>query len=220
MMTDDQLRNKRQPPPAWTEELATEPQINYIAILVRDREVPNTWLLRIEELTNHPDLFTKGKAGEIISNLKKLPRLDKTVPDRSGNADMSNVPEGRYALQTGIGDNDITFYRVNWGHSRPFVHLIHGEDETELNLKNARETIKRILRAGPGDAAVLYGQRIGRCSQCGRRLTNRLSRELAIGPICGGRVYLEGWQERVSEARQNLLDQGIDPNQRMANEGR
>jgi len=220
MMTDDQLRGLRQPAPPWTQEPATKPQIKYIAVLVKDRDVPQPWLDRIEELIDSPELFTKGKAGEIISNLKKLPRHDNEVPDRSGNADRTNVPDGRYALQTGIGDNDITFYRVSWGHSRPFVHLLHGTDETELNLKSARETIKRILRSGPGDAAVLYGQRIGRCSQCGRRLTNRLSRELAIGPVCGGRVYLEDWQERVSEARQNLLNQGIDPNEKVEDEGR
>jgi hypothetical protein len=36
----------------------------------------------------------------------------------------------------------------------------------------------------PEDAAISYGRETGRCSCCGRELTNALSIELGIGPIC------------------------------------
>ena len=38
--------------------------------------------------------------------------------------------------------------------------------------------------ADPYSAAKLYGQNTGSCSCCGRELTNALSIELGIGPIC------------------------------------
>lgn len=38
--------------------------------------------------------------------------------------------------------------------------------------------------SNPEKAAVAYGQRFGICSCCGRTLTNALSIELGIGPIC------------------------------------
>lgn len=38
--------------------------------------------------------------------------------------------------------------------------------------------------ADPYAAAKLYGQATGTCSCCGRELTNSLSIELGIGPIC------------------------------------
>jgi hypothetical protein len=38
----------------------------------------------------------------------------------------------------------------------------------------------------PLAAAVLHGQQTGTCSCCGRKLTNELSVELGIGPICRG----------------------------------
>ena len=219
MLTDDQLRAKRETP-AWVEEPATKPQIKYIAILVRDRQVPKPWLTRIEELTNTPDAFTKGKAGEIISNLKKLPRWDTDVPDPAGRADANTVPNGYYAIQTGDHTNDLTFYKVKWGHSRAFVDIVAGPDYIPQDAPRSKDIVKRILRAGVGEAATAYGREVGRCSQCGRRLTNRISRELAIGPVCGGRVYPDDWQTRVSAARTSLLERGIDPNEKVEDEGR
>ena len=38
--------------------------------------------------------------------------------------------------------------------------------------------------ADPYAAAKLYGQHTGKCSCCGRELTNKLSIELGIGPVC------------------------------------
>lgn len=41
----------------------------------------------------------------------------------------------------------------------------------------------------PLNAAVLYGQKYGRCSCCGLMLTNEESRRLGIGPICRGKYF-------------------------------
>jgi len=56
---------------------------------------------------------------------------------------------------------------------------------TETNLGEV-DLIKRVqsVAADPYAAAKLYGQNTGSCSCCGRELTNSLSIELGIGPIC------------------------------------
>jgi hypothetical protein len=56
---------------------------------------------------------------------------------------------------------------------------------TETNLGEV-DLIKRVqsVAADPYAAAKLYGQHTGSCSCCGRELTNALSIELGIGPIC------------------------------------
>jgi hypothetical protein len=41
----------------------------------------------------------------------------------------------------------------------------------------------------PEQAAVAYGQKFGACSCCGRTLTNALSIELGIGPICRSNFF-------------------------------
>ena len=43
--------------------------------------------------------------------------------------------------------------------------------------------------ANPEHASVAYGRVFGSCSCCGRTLTNALSIELGIGPICRGNFY-------------------------------
>ncbi len=47
-------------------------------------------------------------------------------------------------------------------------------------------TIDRLqaIAAEPLEAAIRYGRLTGRCSCCGRKLTNKKSIELGIGPIC------------------------------------
>ena len=56
---------------------------------------------------------------------------------------------------------------------------------TETNLGEI-DLINRVqsVAADPYAAAQLYGQQTGRCSCCGKELTNKLSIELGIGPIC------------------------------------
>ena len=50
----------------------------------------------------------------------------------------------------------------------------------------AASTVDALHRiaANPMEAAVRYGQKTGKCSCCGRKLTNKMSIELGIGPIC------------------------------------
>jgi len=47
-------------------------------------------------------------------------------------------------------------------------------------------TLAALIRIAknPMEAAVRYGQKTGKCSCCGRKLTNKASIEMGIGPIC------------------------------------
>jgi len=54
---------------------------------------------------------------------------------------------------------------------------------------DAEGTLRSLLAisADPMAAAIRHGQLTGRCSCCGRELTNAVSVELGIGPICRGK---------------------------------
>lgn len=41
----------------------------------------------------------------------------------------------------------------------------------------------------PEESAIAFGKKFGSCSCCGRVLTNDLSIELGIGPICRGKFF-------------------------------
>lgn len=218
MVTDEQLKAARKVAPPWVEEPATAPQQNYIKGLIESRDIPESWLLRIKELVAADGGLKKGKAGEIIAELKKRP-LKPMQDDRSKNKPtIMDVPPGRYCVQTGQDANDLSFYRVkeNKEQSFRFILQVAGPQEHILRGAAAKEAVKRIVRFGVGNAAVLYGRKVGRCSQCNTRITNRLSRELGIGPVCGGRVYGD-WEERVNSALHSLQERGEDPRENVYN---
>jgi hypothetical protein len=218
MVTDKELMAARgeKPPeelPAWTQEPATKPQLGFIKGLIESRDIPKPWLLRIKELMEAKGGLKKGDAGNIIKHLKARP-LKPGADNRSINKPtIDAVPPGRYAVQTGQDANDITFYHVKENKNKGYriILKIAGPSEISIKGSEAKDAIKRIIRFGLGDAAVLYGRTIGRCSQCNTRITNRLSRELGIGPICGGRVYGAGWETRVNSARSALQARDLDP---------
>jgi hypothetical protein len=217
MVTDEELLAARKPSwelPPWTQDPATSPQLGYIKGLVESRDIPESWLLKIKELMEAEGGLKKGDAGNIIKSLKERP-LKPDADNRSINKPtIDDVPPGRYAVQTGQAANDLSYYRikeVGQDNKYRIILQIAGPSEHLLKGQAAKDAIKRIVRFGLGDAAVLYGRTIGRCSQCHIRITNRLSRELGIGPICGGRVYGEGWERRVNSARSALQARGLDP---------
>lgn len=213
MATDEELKEARNPVlPAWTQEPATPAQVGYIKGLIESRVIPESWLLRIKALTEAG--LKKGDAGKIIQALKPLP-LAQGKDDRSkNNPTIQDVPPGRYAVQNGQDANDLAFYRIGESESQSksykFVLQIAGPQEHLLKGQAAKDAVKRIVRAGIGDSAVLYGRKVGRCAICNTRITNRLSRELGLGPVCGGRVYGD-WEERVNRARTALEERGEDP---------
>jgi hypothetical protein len=53
----------------------------------------------------------------------------------------------------------------------------------------SKDTLSRlqIIAANPMEAAVRYGRQTGRCSCCGRELTNKASIDAGIGPICASK---------------------------------
>lgn len=59
-----------------------------------------------------------------------------------------------------------------------------------VQFKSVREVASGTVDAlnriamNPMEAAVRYGQKTGKCSCCGRKLTNKESVKLGIGPIC------------------------------------
>lgn len=55
--------------------------------------------------------------------------------------------------------------------------------------ESAIEPLK-LIAENPLQAAIRYGQQTGQCACCGRELTNSISIQLGIGPICKERFGL------------------------------
>ena len=124
----------------------------------------------------HPDFVSLAGAQAELDTVAR-----KALPD---------IPAGHYAVDSLTGNNDLDFFRVDrptegrWA-GRTFVkRVIGGKADSPVRGATARAALEAIEKAGPAEATKLYGQEIGRCGRCNRRLTDELSRQRGIGPDC------------------------------------
>lgn len=212
--------------PSWATERPAKispPQRSYIHDLLKKKDtsgIPGDRLdslwksLRISE-DNEEYGMGKDQASKVIDYLLALP--DKPKDQQPIADEFDYVPRGRYAVEN--DDGELRFYQV-WrpkNDDNVFrVYVLHGPDQSALFPKTAHAVMQKIYNEGVRECAIRYGNEIGACSNCGRRLTNRISRELGIGPICGGRMWGDDdWKDEVKKTRQAIIDAGEDPEEEL-----
>jgi hypothetical protein len=141
-----------------------------------------------------------NQAGAIIDEMFNMPRgiqADVPGPDQ--------VPAGRYALEDGPALQLVKVFR-DGDRVRVF------DDDNREHEYHAGAILRRIVRIGAAEAATRYGQLRGRCWRCGRKLEDKVSVELAMGPVCGEHIYPKPvWKIKVRAARDEIRERGEDP---------
>jgi uncharacterized protein DUF6011 len=100
------------------------------------------------------------------------------------------IPEGRYAVKSLTGTNDLDFFKVDkptqgtWAGQIFVRRVIGGHPDMPVKGANKFAALDAILEAGPDKAMALFGQTLGYCGRCGRSLTDEQSRAIGIGPVC------------------------------------
>lgn len=190
-------------------------QRDFILSLLDEREVEPKNGETLDDIKAKVSSLNMGQASDWITRLKSLPK-------REGAEQPTGQPEveaGRYAVEN--GDGELRFYRVDkptkgrWA-GYTFVSVQASDEFHGIRNRATRNAILAKIAADSREAAIRYGRELGRCSRCGRTLTNRVSRELAIGPICGGRMFGDGFAAEVSAARESLEARGLDPDEKVA----
>lgn len=219
---------------------ASNKQLDFLRRLCDDREIPaearkalveriaNQQMLNDDHGDCTPPLAVNGlvkrRASEFISRLLERPKALRqagqvTTRDIIGehhykSPSSDDLPAGHYAIKNAEGQ--LRFYHLWRGDRNPnFVKMYveHGPNDSEIPFASFEfKAIIKSIAEDPAAAARLYGRHIGACSRCAKRLTNRISRLLDIGPVCGGHFYDEEiWKAMKRNARQALRDAGLDP---------
>lgn len=180
------------------ENLATDKQVNYIRSLIDEREVSDESRAAADKRIEEG--ISKAAASEWIERLLSLPRRRKPKTE-SRNAPLPDVPAGRYAVDN--EDGDLRFYvvdRPTEGRWEGWIFLSVQASDEKHPIKGfaAKREILRKIAVDPAAASRRYGQELGHCGVCGRTLTNEVSREIGIGPICAGKT---GWADPVEILR-------------------
>ncbi len=101
------------------------------------------------------------------------------------------VPRGSYAIERtsmrfpGAFQNDLLFFSV-WisdNGERWTVRMYVSDERVKISRSLQYDVLDAIGHA-PEAAAARYGHEIGKCGICSRTLTNDISRERGIGPVC------------------------------------
>lgn len=232
-MDNPVINTQRDSVPDWARENttdgeppATQKQLDYIRSLSTTKVLTSlepeqrASLQQPEEFWHEETTrLSKKKAGRILDVLIPLP--NRPTEGYEPTTQMKDrlavgVPAGRYAVEAESGE--LRFYKV-WvsrDGKRLNVYVEHGPDESELRYHKTQLTILNKIKAyGVREAAIRYGMEIGSCSNCGRRLTNRISRELGIGPVCGGRMFGDDFKVDVKIKRAEIKARGENPDEEL-----
>lgn len=180
---------------------ASTAQIQYVRSLVSERNITSLdegqqFFLQEESGEVQFEHMSMLKASTIIDTLQKLPRKSSgQVGSVVGGTHVpriweTEVPQGRYAVEE---DGVLKFFHVDKpteGRWTGYTFIkIRASDELYPVKDAARvqRILKLITEAGYKEATELYGQELGSCGICGRTLTDPISREIGIGPVCRGK---------------------------------
>jgi Family of unknown function (DUF6011) len=162
--------------------LATEPQVNYLNSLRDGKDLSKlspeqrAWLADVDFAK-----IPKKRAGDVIDTLKPLPWAPR---DSDSEGKLPEVADGRYAIPK--PDGTLMFYSVKKGTYTTFVDVWASDARWPIKAKPEKDRILTAIKNDP-DAGPRFGREIGRCYVCGRTLTDELSRQLGIGPVCRDR---------------------------------
>jgi hypothetical protein len=213
----------------------TEPQADFIAGLLRDRDIPSDARAQINARLSdrsQPGFpfgnVTKSRASNWIQRLKAAPKGAHPLPARGGptrdivaetrgrytvsfrtleldggkvtdlgfvQVGDTEVPQGKYALDTSANErftNDITFFNlfcfIADSGDRAYSLKMYVSDDLVKFPNSLQSEVLKVIAADPAAASALYGQHKKRCGICNRKLTNDVSRERGIGPVCATRM--------------------------------
>jgi hypothetical protein len=137
------------------------------------------------------DLFSMEKISDLIGEM--LVEVRTKPPKQVASSSLPSIPEGRYAIPSLTGNNDLDFFRVDcptegkWKGYLFVNRVIGGKPDVPVRAGEKAKVLKAIDAYGITESRVLFGTNLGICWRCGRHLTDKLSRQLGIGPDCRSR---------------------------------
>jgi hypothetical protein len=169
-------------------------QENFINTLLDERpmyrDVMNLW-------PNHIAVLTIDQASKLITELLDVKK--ESQPEHYNmTAEMSHVVDGYYALPCeNRSHQDLDFMRV---HTTPktgrrIKRFLGGQGPVKTPYAQQVNFAKRLAALSVAelkDAQLLFAAELGKCCNCGRSLTDELSRLRGIGPDC---FEMKGWTE-------------------------
>lgn len=139
-----------------------------------------------------PQTYDAPGASQLTATPVREHRPSPVDEIRAAARRLPNVATAYYAIET---DGVFKFYRVDrpqdgrWkGYT--FVKVQASDDFHPIKNLTTAASILTAIAFDAQKAATDYGHQLGRCGICNRTLTDAVSIERGIGPVCASKV---GW---------------------------
>lgn len=173
---------------------ATQKQTAFITVLLKDlsdlsqrhlEEARSLYSLYQQQASEGE--FTMAQASTAITELKERLKIEQAKSH--ANIAWPEVPTGRYAYAKSEDPEDLAFFHVVVKEDGfPLLWSYASDDELPIKGRKQKITIlKKIVELGPLNCELLFGQKMGYCSRCGKKLTRTESRDRGMGDKCAGK---------------------------------
>lgn len=166
----------------------TDKQVDYFKGLVVGKQLTDPQ--RAQLMSGLPVLDRRSICSTIqwLVGLPWTPRPIGRVAPRILTVPVMKIEQGRYAI-THPADSVLHFYEVRKpveGKWAGFVFMseLSGENHIPMKDRAVRDVVYAEIAKDVTGSLKLYGQKIGRCGHCSKQLTDEVSREFGIGPVC------------------------------------
>jgi len=175
-------------PTVYNPNAPTFKQIEYFKALVAGKQLTDDQRKRLLESLPLATKRSVTVSIQWLTGLPWTPRVFVPRPVYSVPVYVAKVDQGYYAI-VDPADQVLKFYQVrvpkqgNWvGYV--FVSQVSGENHLSIRSTKEREKILGEIAKNPVEALKRFGKEIGQCGHCRKQLTDEISREFGIGPVC------------------------------------
>lgn len=166
----------------------TAKQVSYYQALVERKQLSEDQRKALRSALSCFDRRSITSTIQWLIGLPWQPRPSLLTPPSPPSSAVASIQQGRYAVVHPTS-GDLRFYSVRkpkdgkWA-GFTFLAQLSGENQISIRDKQERDLVYAAIAKDVTGAMKLYGQKIGQCGHCRKQLTDAVSREFGIGPVC------------------------------------
>lgn len=176
---------------------ASEKQIAFLHTLADERVATESQSAALARMFSQG--ATSTEASLAITTLLSAPRKARQAVAFTGArvGVLADVPLSKYALPAddvrdfipdiAVGSNDLVFVEVREFKGTRYMRRLAGSvgDFTRIKISpRAVESVAGLIKRDAPAAAKRFAEHYSVCAVCSAELTDRVSRERGIGPVC------------------------------------
>jgi hypothetical protein len=171
--------------PASPADAPSVKQVEYFKMLMSRKQLPAN---QFDTYTLLSPNWDKRAMTSAIQYLVSLPWIPYTPTPKAPTLPADKIDQGYYAVNDPI-DGVLKFYQVRapkqgkWAGYH-FLSQVSGDNKLSIRDKVERHRIFTEIAKDTLGALMRFGKEIGQCGHCRKQLTDEVSREFGIGPVC------------------------------------